>query len=343
MVALEYPDALIPTFVDNNSNVNDATLNIYGGTYTFHRNLFRNFANAASHNGYATVATINIYGGTFNGRPDDAGAIWNQKPSASTPAGAGVINVMGGTFNNVVIEDDFDGIATVNDATELANALNDSSVKVIQLGAGEFGTIVAKSNKTIIGSADAKVDCVNLNGAQNLTLSSINFDAATAKMGYDKHKSGTARQVANIITGDNENNPNIGARNLVIDGCTFTGTFADGGAAIAFTDRSRPTGASGNITIKNCTFNTVGAYYDIYGYYTGAGQNGYGNFAIENNKFKSETQGKTIYLGQYASNIAVEVNGNVFETKDSINDALFLQAASNYTVSYNASGNTFAQ
>lgn len=68
MTALEYPDALIPTFVDNNSNVNSATLNIYDGTYTFHRNLFRNFANAAGHNNYATVATINIYGGTFNGR-----------------------------------------------------------------------------------------------------------------------------------------------------------------------------------------------------------------------------------------------------------------------------------
>lgn len=39
MTALEYPDALIPTFVDNNSNVNSATLNIYDGTYTFHRNL----------------------------------------------------------------------------------------------------------------------------------------------------------------------------------------------------------------------------------------------------------------------------------------------------------------
>ena len=50
MTALEYPDALIPTFVDNNSNVNSATLNIYDGTYTFHRNLFRNFANAAGHN-----------------------------------------------------------------------------------------------------------------------------------------------------------------------------------------------------------------------------------------------------------------------------------------------------
>lgn len=63
MTALEYSqESLCPLFVDNNSNLNSATLNIYNGTYTFHRNLFRNFANAAGHNNYATVATINIYG-----------------------------------------------------------------------------------------------------------------------------------------------------------------------------------------------------------------------------------------------------------------------------------------
>jgi hypothetical protein len=55
-----WEDALIPCFVDNNSNVGNATLNIYAGTYTFHRNLFRNFSNAASHNNYATVAPITI-------------------------------------------------------------------------------------------------------------------------------------------------------------------------------------------------------------------------------------------------------------------------------------------
>lgn len=58
MTALDnWEESLIPTFVDNNSNVNSATLNIYNGTYTFNRNLFRNFANAAGHNNFATVAT----------------------------------------------------------------------------------------------------------------------------------------------------------------------------------------------------------------------------------------------------------------------------------------------
>ena len=45
MTALDYPAALIPTFVDNNTTLGAATLNIYDGTYTFHRNLFRNFSN----------------------------------------------------------------------------------------------------------------------------------------------------------------------------------------------------------------------------------------------------------------------------------------------------------
>ena len=222
---------------------------------------------------------------------------------------------------------------------KLNEMLNNDKVTVIELGAGEFGTIVAKSNKTIIGSAYAKVDCVNLNGADNLTLKNITFDAATAKSSYDY--TGKAQQTANIISAD-QTKPLNGARNLVIDGCTFTGTFANGGAAIAFTDKSRKSSVSANITIKNCTFNTVGAYYDIYGYYFG-GNNGQGKTAIENNVFKSGTRSVNIFLGKYQSSTPVEVIGNTFETKRSIEEALYLQDHGTYGVSYNESGNTFAQ
>ena len=62
----------------------------------------------------------------------------------------------------------------------MAAALANTAVKTIALTDGEFGTIVMKSNKTIIAkSAGAKVDCVNLNGAENVTLKNITFDAAT--------------------------------------------------------------------------------------------------------------------------------------------------------------------
>ena len=167
MTALDnWQESLIPTFVDNNSNVNDATLNIYAGTYTFHRNLFRNFANAASHNNYATVATINIYGGTFNGRESDAGAIWNQKPSSTVPNGAGVINVMGGTFNNVVIDDEFAGVVYVETQEELVDVLANVNTHTIYLGAGTFVADIyngtpARESLNIIGSEGTKVSFAN--------------------------------------------------------------------------------------------------------------------------------------------------------------------------------------
>ena len=229
----------------------------------------------------------------------------------------------------------------VYNVDELNAALNNPSISTITLQTGEYGTIVAKSNKTIIGTPGAKVDCVDLNGADNLTLKNINFDAATAKMGYDGR--GTAKQPANIISGSTSK-CNKGAHNLVIEDCTFTGTFADGGVAIAFTDQNRGGGGSGNITIKDCTFNTRGGYCDIYGHYTGDGRNGFGNFAIEGNEFNTEylSGGNPIYLGRYASSAPVVVKGNEFNNVTTLNEAVYLQDHSNYGVSVDAANNTFA-
>ena len=232
----------------------------------------------------------------------------------------------------------------VTTVEELNSALNNAEVTSIVLVNGEFGTIVAKSNKTIGGSANAKVDAVILNGADNVTLKNINFDAATAIMGYDG--SGKAKQYANIVTDGNKgsNTPDNGSHNLVIDGCTFAGKFANGGASIAFTDQSRSGGFSGNITIKNCTFNTVGGYYDIYGHYTGNGMNGFGDFVIENNTFKTTfTQAGPVYLGRYASSTPVVVKGNAFETVADLAAAVYVQDHSNYGVSVNAENNTFGK
>ena len=258
----------------------------------------------------------------------------------STPSGTYTLI---GADNFKVYPLDATDYAKVVNADQLNTALADATIKVIELGAGEFGTIVAKSNKTIIGSADAKVDCVNLNGADNLTLKNINFDAATAKISYDGK--GNAKQYANIISGDNVKKPSKGAWNLVIEDCVFEGTFANGGTAIAFTDQNRSSGGAGNVTIKGCTFNTVGSYYDIYGHYTGNGNNGYGNFVIEGNVFKSaRTQGCPVYLGRYASSTPVEVKNNAFETVSTLENAVYVQAHSEaYSVSVNASGNTFKQ
>ena len=112
---------------------------------------------------------------------------------------------------------------------------------------------------------------------------------------------------------------------------------ANGGAAIAFTDQSRSTGQSGDITIKNCTFDIEGAYYEIYGHYFG-----FGRLVIENNTFKSETTSDAIYLGRYQSSTPVVLKNNVFETKATLEDAIYVQHHSNYGVSVDASGNTFS-
>ena len=232
----------------------------------------------------------------------------------------------------------------VANATDLTAALNDSAVSTILLAEGEFGVIVAKSNKTIVAVPTAKVDAVVFNGSENVTLKNIVFDAATAVVSYDGK--GNAKQSANIVNDNNggSNTPNKGASNIIIDGCTFTGTFANGGVAIALTDQSRSGGFTGNVTIKNCIFDTVGAYYDVYGHYCGNGQNGKGNFVIENNTFNTVhiAPGRPVYLGRYASSTPVVVKGNAFNTVSTLAAAVYVQDHSNYGVSIAAENNTFA-
>ena len=232
----------------------------------------------------------------------------------------------------------------VTTADELKAALAVTTAKTIILAENTnfAGTYVMTSNTTLAALEGASVGAINLNGADNVTINNVTFDATTAVMSYDY--TGAAKQYANIYTGDKTNKALKGAHNLVIDGCTFTGTFANGGASIAFVDYKRTSGFSGNVTIKNCTFDTQNAYYNIYGYYCGDSTNGHGNFVIENNTFKTTfTQGGAIYLGRYASNVPVVVKGNTFEVATALNEAMFVQDHSSYGVSIAASNNTFAQ
>ena len=231
------------------------------------------------------------------------------------------------------------GTKAVSTITEL-NAATESEIYL----AGKFtgDAILAKSGKTYLGYDGGVVGCINLNGADNVTLSGIKFDAQYAKLGYDDL--GNAKQYANIITGDNVNKPNKGSHNLVINDCTFEGTYAQGGAAIAFTDQGRGEGGSGNITIMGCTFKTENAYYNIYAHYTGDGLNGHGDFKIEGNTFKTTfTQGLPVYLGRYATSTPVVVTGNAFETVADLENAVYVQDHSNYGVSVDASDNTFGK
>lgn len=168
-------------------------------------------------------------------------------------------------------------------------------------------------------------------------MKNITFDAAKAIKGYDGK--GNAKQNANIITGG-EDKPNNGTDNLIIEGCTFTGKFANGGVAIAFTDQGRTNhgGQSGNITIKGCTFSTENANCHIYTYYSGKGK-----FIIENNIFATSTVGTPIYLGRYQSSTPVVVKGNKFATVATLEAAVYLQDHSSYGVSVDASDKTFGE
>ena len=271
MTALEYPAALIPTFVDNNSTSGASTLNINGGTYTFHRNLFRNFSNNKTE-----VATINIYGGTFNGRESDEGAIWNQKPSAVIPDGAGVINVMGGTFNNVVINDEFKGVVYVNSQEELYAALKNVNTHTINLGAGTYvadiynGTPERKS-LTIIGSEGTKFGHTATTGGQlrldlfeSFTIRNCEIIQRSGVKTWGHIVFGSGNKANGVYTIENCKFNGVGTQGIYINenttgatynilNCTFDGDFGTEGAITIQTNKN----VNHIVNVKGCTFNNI--------------------------------------------------------------------------------------
>ena len=289
-------------------------------------------------------ATVTIEGGDFSGGKTKTlqnkgtlniiGGIFDQEPTAAE--GYGVKEANGKYY--VVTEDvaEIEG-TVVTTADELNAALADNTVTSILLMEGEYADVfVAKDNKTIIGTPNANVYCVALNSASNFTLKNVHFDAANAKGSYNGK--GARIGWANIVSATEEfKTTGASGLNIVIEGCTFTGKFANGGEAIAFTNQYRL--AYGKVTITNCTFETEGAYYDIYNYY--AGMN---DLVIENNTFNSECLSTPIFLGRYSSNMPVQVIDNTFNTVASLQEAIYLQAhGDSYTVSINAENNTFAE
>lgn len=345
---------------------NGAKVTINGGTY---KGCAEGFAKGGRSVIYASSGNvIDIYGGTFEALAVDKTSYANKTegvyPVLNVADNNGMINVYGGTFvgqnpaapgtepaawntahpNGFVaagykaVEDNgvyTVGLATVARTADLQAAINEGQSPIYLAANTTFeGTVVMKSNITIEGLEGSKMHCVNLNGAENVTLKNITFDAKFAKTSYNGK--GSPIQPANIISRDNTNKNARGANNLVIDYCTFEGTFEDGGVVIAFTDQG--TTGSGNITIKNCEFKTVGSYTDIYAYYSGNNN----NFVIEENIFHTGHVSEPIYLNLYQSNVPVIVKGNTFKAVSSIDKAIHLKDHSNYGVSVDASGNTFA-
>jgi len=227
---------------------------------------------------------------------------------------------------------------TASNKDELQAALNAATEgTVVRMTTDITGDLVMPNNVkniTIDGNNHKLNGVINLNASEGTTIKNITFDAAYAEMAYDGK--GNERFNALIMSGD-ATKPAKGARGLTIDNCTFEGKYANGGTTIAFNDQGRGSGQSGNITIKNCTFATEGGYVDIYTYYAG-----YGKFVIENNTFAGTTLDTPIYLGRYQSGTPVVVKGNTFNYATTQKEAMLIQDHGSYGVSFDASGNIYA-
>ena len=66
-------------------------------------------------------------------------------------------------------------------------------------------------------------------------------------------------------------------------------------------------------------------------------------FTFENNTFASECRGRSIYLGRLKTNEEIVVKGNIFETKASVDTAVYVQGDSGYTPTFADTDNTFAE
>lgn len=287
MSALEYPDALIPTFVDNNSTLGESTLWIHGGTFTFHRNLFRNFANHKTEQ-----AIMNILGGTFIGRESDHGAIWNQKPSSSAPANAGVINVQGGTFINVDIDDEFAGVVYANSNDELTSALANANTHTVMLGAGKYvpslypGDIPTRKSLTIIGTEGTQFAYTGSNYAGQFSLEG--FDAITIR-NCEILKRENVKDWGMVVFGASKNPNGV----YTFENCTFNGVGTQG-----IYINETVSGATYNIL--NCTFN--GDF------------GGEGAITIQNNS---------------GVNVIINVMGNTFSSIPATSHKIFVKYAYN--------------
>ena len=344
--------------VDLNATFNNCTFiteeeSVYGvwvsdGTSTFSNCKFQGTRGLKMHEDYGSeITSVTIDGCEFGPLSKKPGVAIGDLNAATavTIKNSAFIGCQAGDQGNYKYETDTDVNTftfveednTVNHIAatldQLNALLNDANVEEIALVADIEENIVMKSNKTIVGNGYL-LGSINLNGAEDVILKNIKFDAANAVMSYGGDNK--ERYLATIYSRDASNSSTVnGAKNLVIESCTFTGTFpGDGGVVTSFADQKHT--ASHNVTIKGCTFDVQNCGYAIYGFYTGDNA---GNFVIEGNTFKSATLANTIYLGRYMSSEPVVVKDNAFAVAE--NMAYYVQDHSNYGVSVNATNNTF--
>ncbi len=199
-----------------------------------------------------------------------------------------------------------DVIATPENIQEVLDAAKPGDV--IGLADGEYYnmSIVIPCDDITLVSNTAIADHVNVNGKKNVKIIGITFDAY-APVAVKDPNSDNRGVYANITSAEGSK----GAENLQIINCKFTNLYnanTDNYCPITVYDRQRSTGASNNITIDGCTFDTNAAYY-VYMYYPGTGN---GDIVIKNNIFGNVnttlSSGTAVYVGGTKNNVTVVNN-----------------------------------
>ena len=199
-------------------------------------------------------------------------------------------------------------IATPENIQEVLAAAEPGDV--IGLADGEYYdmSIVIPCDDITLVSNTAIADHVNVNGKNNVKIIGITFDAF-APVEVKDPKSASRGVFANITSAEGAK----GCENLQIINCKFTNLYdvnTDNYCPITVYDRQRTSGASNNITIDGCTFDTDAAYY-VYMYYPGTGK---GDIVIKNNTFGNVnttlSTGTAVYVGNTKNNVTV-VNNTV--------------------------------
>ncbi len=167
----------------------------------------------------------------------------------------------GNDYDNILGENER---RATNDA-ELAAILNGdlTGVDTIYLN-GSFGATtlpVGTNGVSLVGQNGATMASLNINGAKNVVISGLTFDAAKAVRTHVNKVNGAETAYTASVYDDRtvaNNNAMSASENVTIKNCTFSGTAtadADGGyTAINIDDNGAGTRANG-ITIEGCTFN----------------------------------------------------------------------------------------
>ncbi len=282
-------------------------------------------ANEANHNGTAPsiqlgvniVATQNtVESDSFNNRYD-ANALFNNERMAT------------------------------NDA-ELAQALAESSVDTIYLN-GNFGATIlplGTDGVTLIGQNNATMQSLNINGAKNVVIDGLTFDAAKAQVTHVNKANGAATDYTASVYEDRTvaNNAAMNAcENVTIKNCTFSGTATVDGetgyTAINFNDGGAGT-RSANITVENCRFNCNAVSYVYIQYvdddsYVTITKNTFGNTGYS-------TAWAAVAV-QQLNNVDVKITDNIFYNWDAEDGAVKVSRKSGEAITPTATitGNTF--